>query len=395
VTVNSQPTTRHGTYFHGEPEILNTGGHVYQGITNLAVLNLRKSYLWGLDHAGRLADGDGNTGGIGGLAMVADYSGSVSRHFPCYDGNGNVSALVNAADGTVSVRYEYGPFGELIRATGPMASANPFRFSTKFTDDETDLVCYGYRYYSTSLGRWLSRDPLEEDGGMNLYGFVGNNPNNRIDAFGLWGEDIHHVATARWARQSDFIDVSAEDIGMKDDAVDGLRSGTGPWTYIGDQSYHFNRNYGGGRDSTLDHYKNHLKKTKEACSAANDDPSTAVNELGRAFHPLQDWVAHCDYGFDQPNTVTKVHNDHSSQTEFGLPTWKYADDPLLDALTPDGRPTKKVLKPNLTPSGTFYYTIYVRGNMRFITTMNKTKAGLSEFLSYVKQSSKSCGQCQK
>ena len=35
---------------------------------------------------------------------------------------------------------EYGPFGEFIRATGPMAKANPFRFSTKYQDDETDLV---------------------------------------------------------------------------------------------------------------------------------------------------------------------------------------------------------------------------------------------------------------
>ena len=53
-----------------------------------------------------------------------------------------------------------GPFGEVIRATGPMARGNPFRFSTKYQDDETDLVYYGYRYYSASTGRWLSRDPL-------------------------------------------------------------------------------------------------------------------------------------------------------------------------------------------------------------------------------------------
>jgi RHS repeat-associated protein len=50
-------------------------------------------------------------------------------------------------------RYEYGPFGEVIRATGPMAKANPFRFSTKYQDDETDLAHYGYRYYSASTGK--------------------------------------------------------------------------------------------------------------------------------------------------------------------------------------------------------------------------------------------------
>ena len=53
-----------------------------------------------------------------------------------YDGNGNVMGLVDVSNGTVVARYEYGPFGELIRASGPMAKNNPFRFSTKYQDDE-------------------------------------------------------------------------------------------------------------------------------------------------------------------------------------------------------------------------------------------------------------------
>jgi len=78
-----------------------------------------------------------------------------------------------------------GPFGEVIRATGPMAKANPFRFSTKYQDDETDLLYYGYRYYNASTGRWTSRDPAQEDGGENLYGFVSDDPVNGRDPFGL------------------------------------------------------------------------------------------------------------------------------------------------------------------------------------------------------------------
>ena len=42
-------------------------------------------------------------------------------------------------------RYSYSPFGEVIRATGPMAKANPLRFSTKYQDGETDLLYYGSR----------------------------------------------------------------------------------------------------------------------------------------------------------------------------------------------------------------------------------------------------------
>ena len=44
---------------------------------------------------------------------------------------------------------------------------------------------YGLRYYNPSTGRWPNRDPIEEEGGINLYGFVGNNPINRWDEFGL------------------------------------------------------------------------------------------------------------------------------------------------------------------------------------------------------------------
>jgi RHS repeat-associated protein len=65
-----------------------------------------------------------------------------------------------------------------------MAKANPFRFSTKYQDDESDLLYYGYRYYSASAGRWLSRDCILESGGPNLYAFVLNNSSLYIDILG-------------------------------------------------------------------------------------------------------------------------------------------------------------------------------------------------------------------
>ncbi len=59
---------------------------------------------------------------------------------------------------TVSAIYD--PFGDTLRSTGPRASANPWRFSTKYTDQESGWLYYGYRYYSPCLGRFISRDPL-------------------------------------------------------------------------------------------------------------------------------------------------------------------------------------------------------------------------------------------
>ena len=44
---------------------------------------------------------------------------------------------------------------------------------------------YKYRHYSAELGRWLGRDPIEEDGGINLYAFVGNDPIGKWDELGL------------------------------------------------------------------------------------------------------------------------------------------------------------------------------------------------------------------
>jgi RHS repeat-associated protein len=77
-----------------------------------------------------------------------------------------------------------GPFGEVIRATGPMARANPFRFSTKYQDDESDLLYYGYRYYTAGTGRWLCEDPTGSRGGLNLYGFIDGDPGDYFDDIG-------------------------------------------------------------------------------------------------------------------------------------------------------------------------------------------------------------------
>jgi len=92
----------------------------------------------------------------------------------------------------LAAQYDYGPFGEVLHLTGPSARANPFRFSTKYQDDESDLLYYGYRYYNASTGRWLSRDPLEEQGGNNLYNMVGN---DSVDSFDILGMRMpgHHL----------------------------------------------------------------------------------------------------------------------------------------------------------------------------------------------------------
>ena len=67
-----------------------------------------------------------------------------------------------------------------------LAADNPWRWGTKRVDPTTDLVHYEYRVYSPRLGRWLSRDPIGEAGGRNLYAFAGNDPVNSQDVLGLF-----------------------------------------------------------------------------------------------------------------------------------------------------------------------------------------------------------------
>ena len=162
--------------------VLSEQKFIYDGWNLIAVLNanlsLRTAFVWGTDLSGSMQ----GAGGVGGLLKVSYNSGN---YFTAFDGNGNVAGLINAANGEFAAKYEYGPFGELIRATGPIAKANPFRFSTKYQDDETDLLYYGYRYYNASMGRWLNRDPLVESGGRNLYCIAQNDVLRRWDALGL------------------------------------------------------------------------------------------------------------------------------------------------------------------------------------------------------------------
>jgi RHS repeat-associated protein len=179
-----------------------TNNFVYDGWNPVVIVNqadlLVASLVWGLDLSGSMQ----GAGGVGGLLME-NLVGNGAQ-FVGYDGNGNVVVLVSATNGTATANYEYGPFGEELRMSGGAAKLNPIRFSSKYDDDESDFLYYGYRYYNPSTGRWLSRDPVEEDGfqlieedfsatgndwGPNLYDFVANDPLDGVDELGLMTYD--------------------------------------------------------------------------------------------------------------------------------------------------------------------------------------------------------------
>jgi len=135
--------------------MLYDGWNMIAEIDTIASATLLRSYEWGTDISGT-ATGAGGVGGLlverfHGPATVANHLPPPGVHTPLYDGNGNVTELVNLATGTISARYEYGAFGETISMDGgAVASANSFRFSTKYQDAETGLVHFELRDYKPS-----------------------------------------------------------------------------------------------------------------------------------------------------------------------------------------------------------------------------------------------------
>jgi len=154
--------------------IHETACTVNGGTTNVVEVQ----YFWGPDISGTLQ----GAGGVGGLVAV---SRDGQFYFPVYDNNGNILKYSDET-GNVVAAYEYDDFGRIISQSGPLADFFRHRFSTKYYDAETGLYYYGYRFYHPILMRWLNRDPIEENGGYNVYVICNNSVMQQLDYLGLY-----------------------------------------------------------------------------------------------------------------------------------------------------------------------------------------------------------------
>lgn len=155
------------------------------------------AYTRGPDLSGTLE----GAGGIGGLLARSEWnsvSSAWSEHaFYHSDGVGNGTALAVPSGGDIALAgsYRYDPFGRLIGTPTGLAARNTQRFSSKEWHNASGFYDFGYRFYDPATQRWLNRDPIGEEGGVNLYGYVENDPVNGIDPLGL--SSIHvQVAVA-------------------------------------------------------------------------------------------------------------------------------------------------------------------------------------------------------
>jgi len=244
---------------------------VYDGWNRVAELDgsnaVLRTFAWGLDMTDSIHGG----GGTGGLLWVDDVTHG--KHFFGYDGNGNVALTVDAATGVPSAVYDYDPFGQVIRASGTYAQTNRYRFGTK-QQGAGGFYDYGYRWLDPMTGRWLSRDPLGETGGLNLYGFLGNDGVNAWDLLGREGlnsEDYWFYNFAGWLDEVSAPLVWVMDEQIKPTAQRELQRSFDEGNVGGQIAYSAMTGFIGAGEGLATGGGNHIVQTKQMADAHQDN----------------------------------------------------------------------------------------------------------------------------
>lgn len=124
--------------------------------------------------------------------QARDAAGSVTRGYyaegeqvagqPVYYGVDQLGSIRRAfASPSNAPAYSYTPYGAPLQSTPPLTD---FTYAGMLHHPESGLSLATYRAYDPAAGRWLSRDPIGELGGINLYAYVEGNPVNYIDPDG-------------------------------------------------------------------------------------------------------------------------------------------------------------------------------------------------------------------
>jgi len=135
-------------------------------------------------------DGQGITGMVNPI-----YTNGTINHYQrlyyLYDSLGSVS-VITGDNGLPLQRYTYSPYGACLNVHND--PINSLQFIGKYggyLDSDTGLTYFWHRWYDTSNGRWISRDPINVKGGINLYGYV--------DSVGKGVYDSKHLALYSYA----------------------------------------------------------------------------------------------------------------------------------------------------------------------------------------------------
>ncbi len=147
-----------------------------------------KRYLWaGGNQPAEEREANGTTVTKRYFPQGEQRMGGADAGFYYYtkDHLGSVREITNSS-GALATRYDFDLWGKRTKLSGSMETE--VGFTGHHHHAKSGLVLTWFRAYDAELQQWLSADPLGEAGGMNLYGYVGGNPINRIDPLGLQGD---------------------------------------------------------------------------------------------------------------------------------------------------------------------------------------------------------------
>ncbi len=146
----------------------------------------------------------------------------VIRLYYTTDHLGSVREMLDSG-GTVRASYDYSPEGRRTKVSGDLDS--DFGFTGHYTHNAVGLVAAPYRFYNPFNQRWLSRDPIEEKGGIALYGYVNNSPASFTDPLGYVGESDygHPPGFWKWVERSKQKDGQPPDHHFSKEEADKLR----------------------------------------------------------------------------------------------------------------------------------------------------------------------------
>lgn len=160
----------------------NTYTYEYDGDghrTAKVVNGTRTEYIWDGDYIVAEITNNVITSYIRGNKLHMSKTGDTKKYY-LYNGHGDVVQLLDSNYNVVT-EYKYDAFGNQLTET---TDTNPFRYCGEYYDAETGLIYLRNRYYDTSVGRFISEDPIKD--GLNWYVYCGNNPIKYIEPTGYW-----------------------------------------------------------------------------------------------------------------------------------------------------------------------------------------------------------------
>jgi RHS repeat-associated protein len=154
--------------------------HVVEIVETVSgTLTSTKQFVWCID---RMCEARNASGTVTAQYFSRGQNTSGTNYFYTKDQLASIREMTDSS-GNIQAQYVYDPFGLGAKLKGSLSA--DFQYAGYYNHSVSGLDFAVMRNYRPNLGRWLSRDPIGESGGANLYDYVGNCPITRRDPSGL------------------------------------------------------------------------------------------------------------------------------------------------------------------------------------------------------------------